>query len=43
MKASQNKSHKLLNISAIIDDTKCFESVRGLRWPHGERTVNRLR
>jgi transposase-like protein len=40
MKASQNKSRKVLNISAIIDDTKCFETVRGLRWPDGVRCVH---
>jgi transposase-like protein len=40
MKASRNKSHNLLNISAIIDDTKCFATVRGLRWPHGVRCAH---
>ena len=40
MKASQNKSRSLLNIRAIIDDTKCFETVRELRWPDGVRCAH---
>jgi hypothetical protein len=40
MQASQIKSGNVLNISAIIDDIKCFESVRGLRWPHGVRCAH---
>ena len=40
MKASRKKSRNLLNISAIIDDTKCFETVRGLRWPAGVRCAH---
>ncbi len=40
MKASQNKSRNLLNISVIIDDSKCFETVRGLRWPDGVRCAH---
>jgi transposase-like protein len=27
----------LLNIQSLIDDTKCFETVRNLRWPDGVR------
>ncbi len=27
----------MLNIQALIDDAKCFETVRSLRWPDGVR------
>ena len=27
----------MVNIQALIDDAKCFETVRGLRWPDGVR------
>ncbi len=27
----------MLNIQHLIDDAKCFEAVRGLRWPEGVR------
>jgi transposase-like protein len=27
----------LIQIHALIDDDKCFEAVRGLRWPNGVR------
>jgi transposase-like protein len=40
MQASQIKSGNLLNIRAIIDDIKCFETVRGLRWPDGVRCAH---
>jgi transposase-like protein len=30
----------LIQIHALIDDDKCFESVRGLRWPNGVRCPN---
>jgi len=29
----QNKIQSLLNITAIIDNAKCFQWVRELRWP----------
>lgn len=35
MKKHRNKVDNLLNIRAIIDDDKCFNTVRKLRWPHG--------
>jgi len=35
MKKSQGKIHNILNIRAIIDDAKCFQTVRELRWPDG--------
>ena len=35
MKKSQSKIPNILNIRAIIDDTKCFQTVRELRWPDG--------
>lgn len=31
----QNKIQSLLNITAIIDNAKCFQWVRELRWPDG--------
>ena len=37
MQTSQTVSNSWLNIRAIIDDTKCFEKVRALRWPQGVR------
>ena len=40
MKQRKNKVSNTLNIRAIIDDAKCFETVRGLRWPHGVRCVH---
>jgi transposase-like protein len=27
----------MVNIQALIDDAKCFDTVRSLRWPHGVR------
>jgi len=33
MKKPQSKIHNVLNIIEIIDDAKCFQSVRELRWP----------
>ena len=27
----------MVNIQALIDDAKCFETVRGMRWPDGVR------
>jgi hypothetical protein len=27
----------MINIQALIDDAKCFETVRALRWPDGVR------
>ncbi len=35
MKKSQSKTHNILSIRAIIDDAKCFQTVRELRWPDG--------
>ncbi len=40
MKQWQNKVQNILNIRAIIDEAKCFETVRGLRWPRGVRCVH---
>jgi len=37
MKTSRGKIHNILNIRAIIDDAKCFQTVRELRWPDGVR------
>ncbi len=31
----QNKIQSPLNITAIIDNAKCFQWVRELRWPDG--------
>jgi transposase len=36
----KNKVHVLLNIRAIIDEAKCSETVRELRWPEGVRCVH---
>ena len=33
MKKPQSKIHNVLNIIEILDDAKCFQSVRELRWP----------
>lgn len=30
----------MLNIQNLIDDAKCFETVRALRWPEGVRCVH---
>ena len=30
----------MLNIRNLIDDAKCFETVRALRWPEGVRCVH---
>jgi transposase-like protein len=30
----------MLNIQNLIDDAKCFEAVRALRWPEGVRCVH---
>jgi transposase-like protein len=27
----------MVNIQALIDDAKCFETIRGMRWPEGVR------
>ena len=27
----------MVNIQALIDDAKCFETVRAMRWPDGVR------
>jgi transposase-like protein len=27
----------MVNIQALIDDSKCFETVRAMRWPDGVR------
>ncbi len=40
MKQWRNKGQNILNIRAIIDDAKCFDTVRGLRWPQGVRCVD---
>lgn len=32
--------HAMLNIQNLIDDAKCFETVRALRWPDGVRCVH---
>ena len=40
MKQWRNNVHNVLNIRAIIDDAKCFETVRELRWPQGVRCVD---
>ena len=39
MKQWQHKVQDILNIWAIIDDAKCFDTVRELRWPQGVRCV----
>lgn len=36
----RNMGQNILNIRDIIDDVKCFETVRGLRWPEGVRCVD---
>ena len=43
MKQGRNNVHNVLNIRAIIDDAKCFETVRELRWPQGVWTVMPMR
>ena len=35
MEKPQGKTHNILNIRGIIDDDKCFQTVRELRWPDG--------
>ena len=40
MKKGQSKIHNILNIRAIIDDAKCFQTVRELRWPEGVRCAH---
>ncbi len=35
MKKRPDTTGQLLNIKAIIDDAKCYETVRKLRWPDG--------
>lgn len=40
MKGPRNASHNVLNIRAIIDDAKCFGTVRELRWPEGVRCTH---
>jgi len=32
--------HNVLNLRAIVDDAKCFETVREIRWPEGVRCVH---
>ena len=43
MKKSLSKIPSILNIRAIIDDAKCFQTVRELRWRDGVRTAIRRR
>jgi len=40
MKQGRNASHEVLDIRALIDDAKCFETVRERRWPHGVRCAH---
>jgi transposase-like protein len=40
MKQGRNVSHEVLDIRALIDDAKCFETVRERRWPHGVRCAH---
>ena len=40
MKQWLKKVHNILNIRAIIDEAKCFDTVRELRWPDGVRCVH---
>ena len=40
MKKGQTGIHNILNILAIIDDTKCFQTVRELRRPDGVRCAH---
>ena len=40
MKKGQNRTDNILNIRAIIDDAKCFQTVRELRWPDGVRCAH---
>ena len=40
MKQQGKEVHKVLNIRAIVDDAKCFETVREMRWPEGVRCVH---
>nr|VFK04337.1 MAG: Transposase zinc-ribbon domain-containing protein [Candidatus Kentron sp. H] len=40
MKNLSGRSHNILNIRAIIDDSKCFSTVRELRWPEGIRCTH---
>ena len=28
-------SHSLLNISVLIDEARCFQAIRDMRWPDG--------
>ena len=35
MEQDSENTPNLLNIKAIIDNAKCFEKVRELRWPNG--------
>ena len=34
------ENHNVLNIRAIVDDAKCFETVREMRWPEGVRCAH---
>jgi transposase-like protein len=38
--ASERPPAVLVNILGIIDDAKCYEMVRALRWPDGLRCVH---
>ena len=41
MKNLSGRSHNILNIRAIMDDAKCFGTVRELRWwPEGIRCTH---
>jgi len=35
MKRKQRSEASLIKIHSLIDDAKCFETVRGIRWPDG--------
>jgi len=40
MKTGRNQTHNILNIRAMIDDAKCFQKARELRWPEGVRCAH---
>ena len=40
MKMPGKGSHNILNIRGIIDDAKCFHTVRELRWSDGVRCAH---
>jgi hypothetical protein len=35
--AAEEPSETMINLQNLIDDTKCYETVRELRWPEGAR------